>query len=60
MLYRISLSKNKQEIKFKLLSKMKIETLVYQVIEASCSTVTKRGKNYYIKNPQKNIQITVN
>nr|WP_235805589.1 DUF3781 domain-containing protein [Liquorilactobacillus oeni] len=39
---------------------MKIETLVYQVIEASCSTVTKRGKNYYIKNPQKNIQITVN
>ena len=42
------------------LLKTEIEMLVYQTIKDESSTITRKGKNYYIKNIQKHIQITVN
>lgn len=42
------------------LLKSDIENLVYQTIKDHYSEVCKQGKNYYIKNNQTHIQITVN
>lgn len=42
------------------LLKTEIEILVYQTIKDESSTINRKGKNYYIKNIQKHIQITVN
>jgi hypothetical protein len=42
-------------------SKKQIETFIRQILEetANCFFV-KRGKNYYVKNTEKNISITIN
>lgn len=42
------------------LSKMEIELLIYDIVKDNSSTVIKKGKNYYIKNIKKHIQVTVN
>ena len=42
------------------LSKMEIELLICDIVKDNSSTVIKKGKNYYIKNIKKHIQVTVN
>lgn len=42
------------------LSNKNIEILIYKIVKDSSSTITKKGKNYYIKNLEEHIQVTVN
>lgn len=39
---------------------MEIELLICDIVKDNSSTVIKKGKNYYIKNIKKHIQVTVN
>ncbi len=42
------------------LSKTDIESLIYRTILDNYVTISKIGKNFYIKNPNNHIQVSVN